>query len=284
MLYHQQSDDYRPLFWVQGRAVYANTLIIIGHIAAFVISVLCISYFGFMEVRSALALSTPDVWQGAQVWRLFSYIAFDPYFFTQRSLWFLISILLLYFFGREVEQFVGRSTYLKFYAALIVLPAVLFCLIGLVYPMAYLNCGDVIFGVFVAFATIYPGAMPLMWVPVSARILVWILIGVSSLVDLAAHDYASIFMLFACSGVAYMSMRLIGAGYGSNWFASWWDARRMQRLARQHQFKIVEERKATDSIDAILDKISRKGVNSLDAVERATLEKARAKLLKRDQD
>lgn len=285
MLYHEQSDDYRPLFWMQGRPIYANTLIIIGHIAAFVISALCISYVGFGPVYQSLALSTPEIWHQGQVWRLFSYVAFDPFFFSQRSLWFLFSILLLYFFGREVEQFVGRRTYLKFYAALILIPACLLSLIGLVtVPPMYLNCGDVIFGVFVAFATIYPGAMPSMWVSLSARVLMWILLGVSTLVDLAAHDYVSIFMLWTCSAVAYLSMRIVGAGHGANWLADWLENRRTERLARQHHFKVVQDKKATESLDAILEKISKQGVGSLDSRERAVLENARAKLLKRDQN
>jgi hypothetical protein len=284
MLYHDQSDDYRPLFWMQGRPVYANTLIVIAHIVSFVVCALCISRLGFAEVYSALALSTPAVWHGGEVWRLFSYVAFDQAFFSQRSLWFLISILLLYFFGREVEQFIGRRAYLTFYGALIVVPAILLCLLGLfTTPAAYLNCGDVIFGVFVAFATIYPGSMPAMWVPLSARVLMWILLAISTLVDLAANDYTSMFMLWACSGVAYVAMRLVGTGSGLNWLTDWLDERRMARLTRQRQFKVVEDRKATESIDAILEKISKQGVGSLDARERATLEKARAKLIKRDQ-
>ena len=131
---------------------------------AFVVSALFISYYGLTAVFYGLALSTPEVWHG-QVWRLFSYIAFDPAFFAQRSLWFPISILLLYFFGREVEQFVGRKTYLKLYAALVFIPAILLCLLGLVIvPDPFLNCCEVFFGVFIAFATIYPGAMPSMWI------------------------------------------------------------------------------------------------------------------------
>lgn len=282
MLYHDQSEDYRPLFWVQGRPVHANTLIVAAHITAFVVSALCISYLGFTAVSDALALSTPQIWHEGQLWRLFTYVAFDPFFFSQRSLWFLFSIILLYFFGREVEQFIGRKTYLKFYAALIVLPAVLFCLFGLFVPSYYLNCGDVIFGVFVAFATIYPGALPSMWIPLSARALMWILLALSTLIDMVHHDTASIFMLWSCSAVAYASMRLVGAGHGTNLLADWMENRRSQRLARKHQIKLVQDKKSSESIDAILEKISKHGVGSLDARERAILEEARTKLLKRD--
>jgi membrane associated rhomboid family serine protease len=283
MLYHEQSDDYRPLLWVRGHPVYANTLIIIGHVAAFVASAIAISWMGAPAVSESLALLTPAVWHG-EVWRLFTYVAFDPAFFSQRSLWFLFSIALLYFFGREVEQFVGRRAYLLFYVALILVPALLLCVFSLlVGPMEYLNCGDVIFGVFVAFATIYPGAMPSFWIPLSARMLMWILLGISTIIDYAVHDYAAIFILWSSSLVGLVSMRLVGAGHGGNWLMNWLEERRTERQMRKHQFKVVQDRKATESIDAILDKISKHGVGSLDARERAALEKARANLLKRDQ-
>jgi len=283
MFYHEQSEDYRPLFWINGRPIYANTLIILVHVTAFVIAALCISHFGFYPVRDGLELNTIDIWHGGQVWRLFSYVAFDPAFFQQRSLWFLINIWLLYFFGREVEQYVGRKTYLKLYAALIVVPAILLCLLGLFVPQAYLNCCDVFFGIFVAFATLYPGAMPSMWVTLSVRALMWILLGVSTLIDLAANDYTAIFMLWVSSAVGYAAMRLVGAGRGMNWLTDWLDERRTQRLARQRNIKVLEQKKETESIDAILEKISKQGVGSLDARERAALERARVQLLKRDQ-
>jgi membrane associated rhomboid family serine protease len=283
MLYHEQSDDYRPLFWVQGRPIHANTLIIIAHIVSFTVCGLYNSRYGFFSVVSNLSLSTPDIWHG-EVWRLFTYVAFDQAFFSQRSLWFLISILLLYFFGREVEQFVGRRAYLKFYAALILVPSVLLSLIGLVsVPAPYLNCGDVIFGVFVAFATIYPGAMPSFWLPLTARALMWILLAMSVFVDLVWHDYTAAFVLCASSAVGYFGMRLIGAGNGMEWFTNWLENRRTEKLVRQRNFKIVQEKQINESIDAILDKISKHGVGSLDSRERASLEKARAKLLKRDE-
>lgn len=284
MLYHEQSEDYRPLMWLGGHPIYANSLMVLAHIVAFVVSALCISFFGLEEVYHALALSPPEIWHEGQVWRLLSYIAFDPYFFAQRSLWFLWSMLLLYFFGREVEQFVGRKAYFKVYAALVLVPALLLCVAGLfIVPLAHLNCFETIFGMFVAFATIYPGAVPSMWLPLSSKAMVWILLAVFSLIDLAEHAFTALFMLWACSAVGYFSMRLLGAGHGSNPLANWLEDRRSQKLARQRNIQIVREKKTTESIDAILDKISKHGVGSLDARERAALEQARTNLLKRDQ-
>jgi membrane associated rhomboid family serine protease len=284
MLYHDQSEDYRPLFWMQGRPIYVTTFLVSAHVAAFVISALCISYFGLGAVYDGLALSTPEIWHKGQVWRLFSYIAFDPAFFSERSLWFLINIALFYFFGREVEQFIGRKIYFKLYAALVLVPAILLCLLGLVIvPTPFLNCCEVFFGVFVAFATIYPGVMPSSWIPLTASTLVWILLGISSLIHIAFHDFTSLFMLWTSSAVGYFGMCLAGAGCGMAWLTDWMEERRAQKLIRQHNFKIVKDKQATESIDAILDKISKQGVGSLDAQERAALERARTKLLQRDE-
>jgi membrane associated rhomboid family serine protease len=285
MLYHEQSEDYRPLFWMSGHPIYANTLLVIGHVTSFVVAALCISYFGLGTVVDGLSLNPPQIWHDGQVWRLVSYIAFDPYFFLQRSLWFLWSMLLLFFFGREVEQFAGRRTYLMLYAALVLIPAMLLCLLDLViYPGSHLNCFEAIFGMFVAFATLYPGAMPtFFWIPFRVSVLVWVLLAIFSLIDLADHSFASLFMLWASAGVGYVGMRVIGAGRGLTWLTDWLEERQAKKLARQRNFKVLKDARANESIDEILEKISKHGVGSLDARERAALERARTNLLKRDQ-
>jgi membrane associated rhomboid family serine protease len=250
-----------------------------------VIAALCISYFGMSTVYNGLCLNPPQIWHDGQVWRLFSYIAFDPYFFWQRSLWFLWSMLLLWFFGREVEQFAGRKTYLKLYAALVLIPAILLCLLGLfIAPAPHLNCFEAIFGMFVAFATLYPGAMPIFfWLPFRVSTLTWILLAVFSLVDLADHAFTAIFMLWTSSAVGYAGMRLIGAGRGLTWLADWLEERQAKKLASRRNFKVLKDAQAAESIDAILEKISKHGVGSLNSSERAALERARSNLLKRDQ-
>jgi membrane associated rhomboid family serine protease len=284
MLYNEQSADYRPLFWTNGHPVYANTLMVAAHVTSFVVCAICISYFGFDAIYGALSLNTEKVWQG-QVWRLFSYISFDPSFFSSyRSLWFLWSMLLLFFFGREVEQFAGRKAYFKLYAALVLIPAVLLSLLGLLAPQVHLNCFEAIFGMFIAFATMYPGAIPqLLWLPFRCSVLAWILLAIFSLINIANHGWAALFMLWASSGVGFFAMRFLGVGHGMNWLIEWMEERSSRRLAAKHQIKVLKDTQASESIDQILEKISKHGVSSLSAKERASLERARANLLKRDQ-
>jgi hypothetical protein len=184
-----------------------------------------------------------------------------------------------------VEQFVGRRSYLTLYAALVLIPAVLLFLVGPFLGLGsvgYLGCGEVIFGVFIAFATIYPGAMPSMWITVPVWAIAWILLGIYTLYDIAFREGTAMFMLWTSSAIGYLGMRFVGAGRGMNWLTDWWETRRAEKLARRHQFKVLSDRKTNESIDAILDKISKHGVNSLTSSERAALERARAKLLDRD--
>jgi hypothetical protein len=145
-----------------------------------------------------------------------------------------------------------------------------------------MTSADAVFGVIIAFATIYPGAMPWMWVPIPMWVVAWLLLGIFTFLDFVNHSYTPMFMIWSCSAVAYLGMRWVGAGRGVNWLTDWIETRRAQRLARKHQFKVLTERKSNESIDAILDKISKQGVNSLNSSERAALERARTKLIDRD--
>jgi membrane associated rhomboid family serine protease len=278
MPYHEQSEDYRPLFWLNGQPIYAYALLIILHIIAFVATAICLAVFGPPVVES-LVLDPYDVLYRGEVWRLASYVIFTP------SLWFVFAMGFLYFAGKEVEQFVGRATFLKLYAALVLIPAVLFTLIGWGLPLQPILGGtESVFGVFVAFATIYPGIVLNIWfVNLTTKGWAWVLLGVYSLIDFAGHDWSALLILWMCAAVGYGSMRLIGAGYGLTWLTDWIEERRARKLARERNFKIIKDKQVTESIDAILEKISKQGVGSLNAGERAALERARANLLKRDQ-
>jgi membrane associated rhomboid family serine protease len=278
MFYNQQSEDYRPLFWISGRPIYAYALLIIVHVVAFVATAICISVFGLFPVSDAISLDTSRVLYYGEVWRLFSYVIFTP------SLWFIFAMGFLYFAGQQVEQFVGYKTFLKLYAALVLIPALLLCLVGLIQPMWHLNGTESVFGVFVAFATIYPGIVLNIWfVNLTTKGWAWVLLAVYSLIDFSGHSWASLLILWMSAAVGYLGMRLIGAGRGMTWLTDWIEERQAKRLAQKRNIKVLKDAKATESIDEILEKISKQGVGSLSSSERAALERARTNLLKRDE-
>jgi len=282
MFNRDQSDDYRPLFWVSGRAVYVNTLFVALHVAAFVIVAILISNYG-SDILVSLALIPSAIFHG-QVWRLVSYGIFPP-----GTGWdvfnFIIAMILLIFFGRQVEQYIGRVSYLYFYIALVLIPAVLLCLLSLTgMNTIYLNGYATIFGVFIAFAALYPGMeLNIFFVNMSAALWAYVLLGAYSVADIAWHEWPGLIALWIDAAVGYFGMRLVGAGYGATWLTDWIEERRAARLAKKHNLRVIKETKVTESIDEILDKISKQGVGSLTAKERAALERARANLLKRDE-
>jgi len=109
-----------------------------------------------------------------------------------------------------------------------------------------------------------------------------VLLGIYSLIHFSNHNWSGLMVLWLCAGVGYVGMRLTGAGRGMTWLTDWIEDRQAARLARQRNIKVLKDVKATESIDEILEKISKHGVGSLDAKERAALERARTNLLKRD--
>jgi membrane associated rhomboid family serine protease len=280
-MFYERSEDYRPLFWLQGRPIYVNTLIFLFHILAFGVTALTVSFLGPVVIEW-IELNAYQVLHG-QVWRLFSYITFPPD--INNAISFIFAMGFLYAFGRQVEEFVGRKVYFNLYLGMVLIPSVLLCLVSLIWPQGtYLGGYDTVFGVFVAFATLYPGVPINIWfVNLSAKGWAYALLGVFTLVYIAYHDWIGMGFLWCDAAVGYLGMRLIGAGWGMTWLTDWLEEQRTARLARQRNFKVLEDKKANESIDAILEKISKQGVGSLDARERSALERARAKLLKRDQ-
>ena len=281
-MFYERSEDYRPLFWLMGRPIYVNTLIFLMHIAAFLTVALATAVFD-QAVVEAIGLNTYQIFHG-EIWRLVSYIIF-PAFPPAAAISFIFAMGFLFYFGRQVEEFVGRTVYANLYAALVLIPALLLCVVGWAAgPQVYLGGYGTIFGVFVAFATIYPGAMICIWfVNLPAKGWAFALLGVLTAAYIAYHDWIGLGGLWCDAAIGYLGMRLIGGGYGMTWLTDWIEERRTKRLARQRNFKVLEDQKATESIDAILEKISKQGVGSLDARERAALERARTNLLKRDQ-
>src|SRR5262249_35053594 len=93
-----------------------------------------------------------DFWHG-QVWQIITYpfIAFPQFFF-------IFSIFFFYWFGVDVEKYLGRTRYAQLFTLLLVTPALVLTLwwkgMGIHGGMGGSN--NIGIGFFVAFATLYP--------------------------------------------------------------------------------------------------------------------------------
>jgi len=276
------SDDYRPVAWMGRYPVDVTTMLVGLHVAAAILTAILVA-IGAHSVLAYLLFDSAAVWSG-QVWRLFTYAFVHA---PNALLWFAVEMYMLFVFGREVERFIGRRAYIALYLVLLVAPAVVLTIWGLWRSVLSLPSGSsaLHFGIFVAFATVYPRAE--LFLRIMTKWVVLILAAVYTLQLLAYHAWSDLIAVWTSIGAAFLFIEMLGAGPE----LPWWDALKT-RFAPKPKFHVVPKihpsRSAeTDdvytSIDPILDKISKSGVGSLTASERRQLDRERERLLKKSE-
>ncbi len=276
------SDDYRPVAWMGRYPVDVTTMLVGLHVVCAVLACILIAIPGLGGTLNYFVFDSARIWNGLQVWRLGSY-AFVHY--PSSLLWFAIEMYMLFVFGREVERFIGRRAYIGLYLILLVAPAALLTVWGLWQRSALAGSPALHFGIFVAFATIYPRAE--LFLRIMTKWVVLILAAVYTLQLLAYHAWSDLMVVWASIGAAFLFIEMHGAGPE----LPWWDALKT-RFAPRPKFHVVPKMHSsrsaeTDdvymSIDPILDKISKFGIGSLTASERRQLDRERERLLKKSE-
>jgi len=279
------SDDYRPVAWMGRYPVDVTTMLVGVHVAAALIAAILWTIFGALGGASILGwlqFDSAAIWSSGQVWRLFTYAFIHP---PPGLLWFAIEMYLLFVFGREVERFLGRRAYIALYVFLLVTPAALLTIWGLWERCVISGSPALHFGIFVAFATIYPRVELLL--RIQAKWVALILAAIYTLQLLAYHAWSELVVVWTSIGVAFLFVELNGAGPE----LAWWNTVKA-RFAPRPKYRVLPKPRARTassrsesedvyaSIDPILDKISKFGIGSLTASERRQLDRERERLLK----
>ena len=277
------SDDYRPVAWMGRYPVDVTTMLVGLHVAAAILTAILVM-IGAHSFLAYLQFDSAAVWAG-QVWRLFTYAFVHS---PSALLWFAVEMYMLFVFGREVERFIGRRAYITLYIILLVAPAVLLTIWGF-WQRSVLSLASgssaLHFGIFVAFATIYPRAE--LFLRIMTKWVVLILAAVYTLQLLAYHAWSDLMVVWTSIGAAFLFIEMYGAGPE----LPWWDALKA-RFAPKPKFHIVPKVRSSRSaepddvyasIDPILDKISKFGIGSLTANERRQLDRERERLLKKSE-
>lgn len=201
--------DYRPLFYVRGHGVHLTTLLVGVYAVALVACSLLMAAGQERGVLSLLAFDSSAVVQRWEVWRLVTYPLLQP-----PSLWFLLEMYFLYTFGQEVEKFFGRRTFLKLYAAMLLVPTLLLTA-GDFFGVRSVLVGTntLHFGVFALFVFVYPGVRFAL-IPLTALQWLLVLLAFYTLICLAGRDWTAVFTLWVSVGVAFLGVRVAGAGGG----------------------------------------------------------------------
>jgi membrane associated rhomboid family serine protease len=265
--------------------VDVTTMLVGVHVAAAILAAILVA-FGAGSVLLWLQFDSAAIWSSGQVWRLFTYAFVHA---PSGLLWFAIEMYLLFVFGREVERFLGRRAYIALYAFLLVTPAALLTIWGLWERCAIAGSPELHFGIFIAFATIYPRVELLL--RIMAKWVALILAGVYTFQLLAYHAWSDLMVLWTSISVAFLFVELNGAGPE----LAWWNAVK-ERFASKPKYHVLpkprvrtggsrlESEDVYTSIDPILDKISKFGIGSLTASERRQLDRERERLLKNSEN
>jgi membrane associated rhomboid family serine protease len=278
------SDDYRPVAWMGRYPVDVTTLLVGVHVSCAILTAFLFA-IGSAGVLNYAMFDSAQIWMHAQIWRLVTYAFIHPPT-GYALLWFAIEMYMLYFFGREVERFVGRRAYIWLYALLLVVPALILTLWGLTTRIGLAGSGALHFAVFAAFVTLYPNVQFFLRIP--AKWVFLILAAIGTLSALAAHAWQDLVVLWVSSALAFFFIEMNGAGPE----LVWWNAVKA-RFASRPKYHVLPKPRARSggsrlesedvytSIDPILDKISKFGIGSLTASERRQLDRERERLLKK---
>jgi hypothetical protein len=281
----QSSDDYQPLGWLGKYPIHAATLLVIVHVLTMIATSIAFSAGFGPWLANTLAYSSPAILQRFAFWQFFTYA-----FINTPSIWFLVEMYLLFSFGREVERFIGRRAFFSLYALLILVPPCLLTVIGLFVPSRLIGSGMINFCVFIAFATIYPNVrlmfgLVVKWVALA-------LLAVYSLQTLASTDWTGLLVLWSSAFVAFAGIRKLRgqgileglgvSGLGGESDGPFVFHEQKPIRSKRPKRKSLKREEEVENVDAILDKISKRGIGSLTSRERAKLERASRNLGSKD--
>jgi membrane associated rhomboid family serine protease len=276
MIANRNFEQCEPLTWVGRVPVYLSTAIAFAHAVMMVFTALALAsgaewFFQILSFSPQSAIGKVHLWQ------------FGTYAFVNRpEIFTLIQLVLLAFFGRDVEKFIGRRSFAWLYAVLVLAIPVLLSVLSFlgVESGSYSGSDAVHFAIFVAFAMIYPGAE--IFFGIQARWIAIALLGIYTLQMLAYRQWISLSILWWECGVSAAWMMREGVRSFSLPSVSTIPVKRPERRSKPARREPEKEVELYDSIDPILEKIARQGIGSLTRGEREKLERVRAALLEKE--
>ncbi len=201
------------------------------------------------------------------VWQLVTYM------FLHGGFWHIaLNMFVIYMFGSALEQMWGSDRFLKYYFVCGLGGAAFSFLFS--YDTTVIGASGAGYGILLAYAVLFPDAQIYIWglFPIRARVLVIVLIVIELGYGIAGRN--------AGGGIAHFAhLGGMAAGYlylkGERGVSQWWRRARggLGRTSRPRWPRGGASRGPDpDTINAILDKISREGYGSLTENERRILD------------
>lgn len=263
--------------------IYLTTILT----ALFVVGLLAVAVLGPQgrAVLELVAFTAPLI-PAWSLWRLVSYVFVDQIsFFTP------FSLLFFYWMSVGIESHLGRTAITRLWLLITLAGPAVATAAWLGFGMPSTTLGHYVFiaALLVAFATLYPQTEAWGWVPF--KWVAFACIACGSVMLLAQREWLQLAQLWVSCAAAFGYIRYAreqefdDSESPISRVRTWFQRRKFRVLpppsAREIR-RVREPQTELDSIDPLLDKIAKSGLNSLTAKERATLEKAREDLMKKE--
>lgn len=283
------------------RGLSLTVALIIINVVVFIFQSFCL-YYGIFPIKKYFYLSISGISSG-YIWQLFTY-----QFLHGDLLHILINCVVLYFFGRAIEEYLGRIAFLKIYFISGILGGVLqllyikmFAPPELAMKVSVVGASAGVFGLIAAFATLFPEqqltTLIALIIPITMRAKYLLL------VEILITIYGLIFPTSVVAHAAHLGGIIFGVFY-IRWgirLESYLRSLKIKKTNKKPHYVTVPEVKTIkweidDSleeddlppeefirreVDPILDKIAQHGIQSLTERERKILEKARQRMERR---
>jgi membrane associated rhomboid family serine protease len=218
-----------------------------------------------------LGLVPVNFWHG-YLWQVFTYM------FLHGGFWHIFfNMFVLWMFGRILEEVWGPKKFLTYYLITGVGAGLINALVMPGSPIPTIGASGAVFGLLLAFGMLFPNQQIYLYFlfPVRAKYFVLIMIAIELFSGLNPNSQVAHFahlggMLF---GFIYLKWEKWTAGI----------RRKMAEEKHNQKMKVVwnrrqEIQKLQREVDDLLDKINRRGIESLTVEEKARLKEASRKL------
>ena len=270
------SDEYRPVAWI-GRYPLRVTSIVCG-----------LFVLGMFATVIAETARWDSTWLALRSYPFLHGYVWQPLtapLIQTASFFFLFNVLFFYWSGNQVEQLLGIKRYLQLLGILLVVPVLVLLAWGRGGTLwTYAGSYELMVGMFIAFATLYPDLQVFGWVDLKWLAFAGLIL--ASMSCLPTHDWGTLTILFGMVGASFLFIRFVQGRIPApamprfKWFRPKPKIYVVQKTASRRSF---EPEDVTSSIDPILDKISKSGIGSLTESERRQLDRARKQLLKKSE-
>ncbi len=264
----------RPQIGFGGGLTPVVKRLIIANVAVFIFQIM-LGNAASRQFINFFGLVPASVFRQLMLWQFFTYM------FLHGGLWhILINMFVLWMFGSDLERKWGGKKFLRYYFITGIGAGFIHYFSAINSSIPTIGASGAIFGILVAFGMTFPERIVTLLIffvfPVSMKakhlVMLFALIQIFAYFAYGEAEGVARFAHLGGMLIGYLYLKAGRRGYGE--FPSWPNLIfRISQWRIRQRAKQREEREKEENIDAILDKISRQGMESLTQREKRILQR-----------